>query len=169
MSAGTMKIECPRAWVFGDDINTDIIAPSAYLMAPVETMAPHCLETVDAAFASSVGPGDAFVAGENLGIGSSREQAPQALQILGIRTVLAKSFGRIFYRNALNLGMPTLVCPHADRIRNGDQLRVDAAAGIVHNMSTGEDLACEPLPDHLLEIIGSGGLIPHLKKKLNAL
>jgi 3-isopropylmalate/(R)-2-methylmalate dehydratase small subunit len=158
-----------RAWVYGDDINTDLLAPAAYLKGSMEELASHCLESLDANFAACVGEGDVFVAGENLGIGSSREQAPQALQILGIRTVLAKSFGRIFYRNALNLGMPTLVCPHADRIRNGDQLRVDAAAGIVHNMSTGEDLACEPLPDHLLEIIGSGGLIPHLKKKLNAL
>ncbi len=158
-----------RAWVYGDDINTDLLAPAAYLKGSMEELASHCLESLDANFAACVGEGDVFVAGKNLGIGSSREQAPQALQILGIRTVLAKSFGRIFYRNALNLGMPTLVCPHADRIRNGDQLRVDAAAGIVHNMSTGEDLACEPLPDHLLEIIGSGGLIPHLKNKLSAL
>jgi 3-isopropylmalate/(R)-2-methylmalate dehydratase small subunit len=157
-----------RAWVYGDDINTDLLAPAAYLKGSMEELASHCLEDLDADFAAGVGEGDVFVAGNNLGIGSSREQAPQALQLLGIRTVLAKSFGRIFYRNALNLGMPTLVCPQADRIRNGDQLRVDAAAGVVHNLSTGEDLACEPLPDHLLEIVGNGGLIPHLKKKLNA-
>jgi 3-isopropylmalate/(R)-2-methylmalate dehydratase small subunit len=157
-----------RAWVYGDDINTDLLAPAAYLKGSMEELASHCLEDLDADFAAGVGEGDVFVAGNNLGIGSSREQAPQALQLLGIRTVLAKSFGRIFYRNALNLGMPTLVCPQADRIRNGDQLRVDAAAGVVHNLSTGEDLACEPLPDHLLEIVGNGGLIPHLKKKLTA-
>ncbi len=157
-----------RAWVYGDDINTDLLAPAAYLKGSMEELSIHCLEDLDADFAACVREGDVFVAGENLGIGSSREQAPQALQLLGIRTVLAKSFGRIFYRNALNLGMPTLVCPQADRIRNGDQLRVDAAAGVVHNLSTGEDLACEPLPDHLLEIVGNGGLIPHLKKKLNA-
>ena len=157
-----------RAWVYGDDINTDLLAPAAYLKGSMQDLAKHCLEDLDADFAACVAEGDVFVAGKNLGIGSSREQAPQALQLLGIRTVLAKSFGRIFYRNALNLGMPTLVCPQADRIRNGDQLRVDAAAGIVHNVSTGEDLACEPLPDHLLEIVGNGGLIPHLKKKLNA-
>ena len=157
-----------RAWVYGDDINTDLLAPAAYLKGSMEELAGHCLEDLDADFAAGVGEGDVFVAGKNLGIGSSREQAPQALQILGIRTVLAQSFGRIFYRNALNLGMPTLVCPQADRIRNGDRLRVDAAAGVVHNLSSGEDLACEPLPDHLLEIVGNGGLIPHLKKKLNA-
>ncbi len=157
-----------RAWVYGDDINTDLLAPAAYLKGSMEELASHCLEDMDADFAACVREGDVFVAGNNLGIGSSREQAPQALQLLGIRTVLAQSFGRIFYRNALNLGMPTLVCPQADRIRNGDQLRVDAAAGVVHNLSTGEDLACEPLPDHLLEIVSNGGLIPHLKKKLNA-
>ncbi len=157
-----------RAWVYGDDINTDLLAPAAYLKGSMEDLASHCLEGLDADFAACAREGDIFVAGENLGIGSSREQAPQALQMLGIRTVLAKSFGRIFYRNALNLGIPTLVCPHAGRIRNGDQLRVDAAAGVVHNLSTGEDLACEPLPDHLLEMVGDGGLIPHLKKKRSA-
>jgi len=155
-----------RAWVYGDDINTDLLAPAAYLKGSMEDLASHCLEDLDADFAACAREGDVFVAGENLGIGSSREQAPQALQILGIRTVLAKSFGRIFYRNALNLGMPTLVCPLADRIRNGDRLRVDAAAGVVHNLSTGEDLPCESLPDHLLEMVSDGGLIPHLKKKL---
>ena len=156
-----------RAWVYGDDINTDLLAPAAYLKGAMEDAARHCLEDLDADFASLVRAGDVFVAGENLGIGSSREQAPQALQILGIRTVLAKSFGRIFYRNALNLGMPTLVCPNTDRIRSGDRLRVDAAAGVVHNLSTGEDLPCESLPDHLMEMVADGGLIPHLKKKLS--
>ena len=158
-----------RAWVYGDDINTDLLAPAAYLKGSMEDLASHCLEDLDADFAACAQDGDVFVAGENLGIGSSREQAPQALQLLGIRAVLAKSFGRIFYRNALNLGMPALVCPHAGRIRSGDRLRVDATAGVVHNLSTGEDLSCESLPDHLLEMVGDGGLIPHLKKKLNAL
>ncbi len=155
-----------RAWVYGNDINTDLLAPAAYLKGSMEDLASHCLEDLDAAFATAVREGDVFVAGANLGIGSSREQAPQALHMLGIRTILAKSFGRIFYRNALNLGMPTLVCPQADRIRNGDRLRVDASAGVVHNLSTGADLSCESLPDHLLEMLGDGGLIPHLKKKL---
>lgn len=155
-----------RAWVFGDDINTDLLAPAAYLKGSMEELAAHCLEDIDRDFARSVREGDVFVAGANLGIGSSREQAPQALQILGIRTVLAKSFGRIFYRNALNLGMPALVCAHANRIRSGDRLRVDATAGVVENLTTGETLACELLPDHLAEMVGDGGLIPHLKKKL---
>lgn len=157
-----------RAWVYGDDINTDLLAPAAYLKGTMEELASHCLEDLDRNFAASVREGDVFVAGENLGIGSSREQAPHALQILGIRTVLAKSFGRIFYRNALNLGMPALVCPDAERIRSGDRLHVDATAGVVRNLSTGEKLSCESLPDHLMEMVGDGGLIPHLKKKLNA-
>ena len=161
--------ETGRAWVYGDDINTDLLAPAAYLKGSIEELVRHCLEDLDADFAASVREGDVFVAGENLGIGSSREQAPQALQILGIRTVLAKSFGRIFYRNALNLGMPILACPQAARIRKGDDLRVDVTAGMVHNLSTGEALTCESLPGHLLEMVADGGLIPHLKKKLNAI
>jgi len=160
--------EPANAWVYGDDINTDLLAPAAYLKGSMEELARHCLEDLDRDFAASVREGDVFVAGKNLGIGSSREQAPHALQMLGIRTVLAKSFGRIFYRNALNLGIPTLVCPDADHIRTGDRLRVDAAAGVVENLSTGETLTCESLPDHLLEMVSDGGLIPHLKKKLNA-
>ena len=132
----------------------------------MEELASHCLEDLDKNFAQSVREGDVFVAGENLGIGSSREQAPHALQILGVRTVLAKSFGRIFYRNALNLGIPTLVCPDTDRINQGDRLQVDAAAGVVQNLTTGETLNCESLPDHLMEMVADGGLIPHLKKKL---
>lgn len=164
-----MKIECNRAWVFSDNIDTDVIAPSAYMMKSVEEIAGHCLEAVDPAFASSVRLGDAFVAGENLGIGSSREQAVQALMLLGIRVVLAKSFARIFYRNALNLGLPAIVCPHADSIKSGDALRVDPLKGTVEDLTTGNTLACEPLPEHLIVMITDGGLIPHLKKKLGRL
>lgn len=158
--------ESGRAWVYGNDINTDLLAPAAYLKGSMDELAAHCLEEIDGDFARSVREGDVFVAGENLGIGSSREQAPQALQILGIRAVLAKSFGRIFYRNALNLGMPALVCSQVDRIRSGDRVRVDATAGVVENLTSGETLACESLPDHLVAMVGDGGLIPHLKKKL---
>jgi 3-isopropylmalate/(R)-2-methylmalate dehydratase small subunit len=159
--------EGARAWVYEDDINTDLLAPATHLKGSMEELARHCIEDLDADFAASVREGDVFVAGENLGIGSSREQAPQALQILGIRAVLAKSFGRIFYRNALNLGLPALVCADVDRISMGDRLRVDAAAGVVHNLSSGETLKCESLPAHLLEMVADGGLIPHLKKKLS--
>jgi 3-isopropylmalate/(R)-2-methylmalate dehydratase small subunit len=159
--------EGARAWVYEDDINTDLLAPATHLKGSMEELARHCIEDLDADFAASVREGDVFVAGENLGIGSSREQAPQALQMLGIRAVLAKSFGRIFYRNALNLGLPALVCADVDRIGKGDRLRVDAAAGVVQNLTSGETLKCESLPEHLLEMVADGGLIPHLKKKLS--
>jgi len=157
-----------RAWVFGDNIDTDAMAPSAYMIGSIEGVAAHCLESLDPGFAAAVRPGDVFVAGDNLGVGSSREQAPQALFTLGIRAVIARSFGRIFYRNALNLGLPALVCPDAGRVKKGDTLRVDAQAGTVENVTTGETLACEPLPPHLLAMIADGGLMPHLEKKLKA-
>ena len=162
-----MIIDCNRAWVFGDNIDTDVLAPSAYMKSSVEEIAKHCLEAIDPAFAASVRVGDAFVAGENLGIGSSREQAPQALLLLGIRVLLAKSFARIFYRNALNLGLPAIVCRDTDRIHQGDTLRIEPHAGTVVNLTTGETLTCEPLPAHLLDMIADGGLLPHLKKKLH--
>ncbi len=155
-----------RAWVYGDDIDTDLMAPSAYLMKPADEVVQHCMEAMDPTFAKSVGAGDVFVAGKNLGVGSSREQAPQNLQALGIRYLLAKSFGRIFYRNALNLGLPALVCNDTNRISKGDQLKIDPVSGRVENLTTGETLECEPLPEHLVEMIKDGGLIPHLKKKL---
>ena len=154
-----------RAWVYGDNIDTDALAPSAYMIGSVEDIAAHCLESLDPDFASSVETGDVFVAGDNLGIGSSREQAPQALLALGIRAVVARSFARIFYRNSLNLGLPALVCPEAGRIQNGDTLRVDAEAGTVTIAATGDTLQCEPLPSHLLAMIADGGLLAHLEKR----
>ena len=155
-----------RAWVYGDDIDTDVMAPSAYLMKSSDDVVRHCMEAVDPAFSESVAAGDVFVAGENLGVGSSREQAPRNLQLLGIRYVLAKSFGRIFYRNALNLGLPALVCNDIHRISKGDELEIEPVSGTIKNLTTGETLKCEPLPAHLVDMIKDGGLIPHLKKKL---
>jgi 3-isopropylmalate/(R)-2-methylmalate dehydratase small subunit len=157
-----------RVWAFGDDIDTDLLAPGAYMKGPIEQLAPHCLEALDAGFARSVRPGDVLVAGDNLGIGSSREQAVHALKHLGIRVVLARSFGRIFYRNALNLGLPSLVCPDLHAVRTGDELRVDMIGGVVENLSTARVHACEPIPPHLLEMVEDGGLLPHLEKKLRA-
>lgn len=158
-----------RAWVFGDNIDTDLLAPSAYLMQPVEKIAQHCLELVDPNFTESVKQGDIFVAGENLGVGSSREQAPQVLQLLGIQLVLAKSISRIFYRNALNLGLLTLLCPEMKRIKTGQQLKVDVLQGRIENLTTKDSVECEPIPAHLMEMVSDGGLMPHLKKKLNKL
>lgn len=161
MSAGA-----GRAWVYGDGIDTDLMAPSAYLNKPPDQVIYHCMEALDPEFSKSVREGDVFVAGADLGVGSSREQAAHNLKSLGIRYVLAQSFGRIFYRNALNIGLPALVCPATDRIANGDKLEIDPLAGRVENLSRGEVLECEPLPSHLVDMINDGGLIPHLKKKL---
>ena len=128
-----------RAWVYGDGINTDLLAPGYCLRMPIEELAPHCLEALDPGFAGHVEDGDIFVAGDNLGLGSSREHAPHALKILGIKVVLAKSFARIFYRNAINLGLPALFFPEADEITMGDEMDVNAVAGLVRNVTTGKE------------------------------
>ena len=156
-----------RAWVFGDNIDTDQLAPvSSYMNKEPEEGCKMCLQAIDPDFAAGVRRGDVFVAGNNLGIGSSREQAPQYLKMLGIRAVLAKSFARIFYRNTLNYGLPALVCAEAGRINPGDWGRIDPRAGTVENLTTGETLETEPLPEHLLTMIADGGLLKHLEKKL---
>ena len=155
-----------RAWVFGDDIDTDAIAPGRYMKSGIEEIAKHCLESVSPSFAFSVKKGDCVVAGRNFGAGSSREQAPEALKHLGVSVLIAESFAGIFYRNAINLGLPALACPQAKRIRNGDLLKVDPLKGIIENHTTGETLACEPIPEFLMTIIRDGGLLPHLEKKL---
>ena len=156
-----------RAWVFGDNVDTDVLAPGAYMRSPMSVLAQHCLEAVDPEFAPNVARGDILVAGENFGMGSSREQAAQALIELGVAALLAKSFARIFYRNAMNLGLPVLICPDVDTIEVGDRLTVDPAAGTVLIERNGDRIDCEPIPPHLLDMIADGGLLPHLKKKLS--
>lgn len=155
-----------RAWRFGDNIDTDVLSPGIYMKLPVEELAKHCLEAVDPAFAGGVRSGDIVVAGENFGLGSSREQAPQVLKLLGVGAVLAKSFARIFYRNAFNLGLPALFFPEADEISAGDRLEVDLASGQVKNATTGKTYSVEPIPPHLLDMVLAGGLMPHLKARL---
>lgn len=154
-----------RAWVFGDNIDTDQLAPGLYMKRPIEEIARHCLETVDSRFAGGVGPGDIVVGGRNFGMGSSREQAPQALRHLGVSAVLAPSFGGIFYRNALNLGLMALVCPEAGKIAADDRLALEPENGKVHNLTRNETYACEPIPGHLAEMVRSGGLVPYLERK----
>jgi 3-isopropylmalate/(R)-2-methylmalate dehydratase small subunit len=157
-----------RAWVFGDGIDTDTLAPGAYMKCPLQELASHCLEAVDSSFAADVRPGDVVVAGHSFGIGSSREQAVQALRHLGVVAVVAKSFAGIFYRNALNLGLLAMVCPDADRIRAGDQIALDgAAAGSIEDLTQGESYSCQPVPAHLLEMVRDGGLVPHLEKRFS--
>jgi 3-isopropylmalate/(R)-2-methylmalate dehydratase small subunit len=155
-----------RAWVFGDDIDTDVLAPGRYMKLPIEEIAQHCLEAVDPSFATSVRHGDVVVGGRNFGAGSSREQAAGALKALGVAAVIAPSFAGIFYRNALNLGLVALVCAEAGRIRAGDAIAFDAEAGRIENRTRGETLACEPIPAHLMAMVRDGGLLAHLEKRL---
>ncbi len=154
-----------KAFVFGDRIDTDVLAPGPYMREPMRVLASHCLEAVDPAFASEVKRGDIVVGGESFGIGSSREQAVQALAELGVGAIIAKSFARIFYRNALNLGVPALVCANLEASR-GDELEVRPVEGRIINHTTGREFACEKIPTELMEIVAGGGLMPWLERKL---
>jgi 3-isopropylmalate/(R)-2-methylmalate dehydratase small subunit len=153
------------AWVFGDAIDTDTLAPGAYMKGPLADLAQHCLETIEPQFARKVRPGDYLVAGRNFGMGSSREQAVLALKQLGVGAVIAVSFARIFFRNALNLALPVLVCRDAGAIMQGDALVVDIGSGVIENLTQRRSHTAERLPDHLMAMIADGGLIPHLKKR----
>jgi 3-isopropylmalate/(R)-2-methylmalate dehydratase small subunit len=153
-----------RAWVLGDNIDTDVLAPGRYMKLGIEEIAAHCLEAVLPSFSKEVRTGDFVIAGRNFGCGSSREQAPAALKHLGIAALVAESFAGLFYRNALNLGLPALVCRDAKRIRNGDPLRIDYEKGEI--VSGRQTLSFEPIPAHLMEMVRDGGLLPHLEKRL---
>jgi 3-isopropylmalate/(R)-2-methylmalate dehydratase small subunit len=157
-----------RAWVFGDRIDTDLLAPGHLMKLPAEEMARHCLAAIAPGFAGSVRPGDIVVAGRSFGIGSSREQAAVSLKLLGVGAILAQSFGKIFWRNALNLGLAALVMPQAAEIADGDRLTVDAEAGRVENLTTGAVHDIQPLPPHLLGIVRAGGLMPYLKERVRS-
>jgi len=155
-----------KAWVLGDDIDTDVIVPGRTMKFGIEEIAKHCLESVSPSFASAVGKGDFVVAGRNFGCGSSREQAPGALKYLGVAALVAESFAGLFYRNALNLGLAALVCVEAKRIRDGDRLELDFHNSTIADLTTGENLPFEPIPGHLMEMVRDGGLLPHLEKRL---
>ncbi len=169
MSTDT-KIPGGNAWKYGDYIDTDQLAPIGSYKgtsdADMAAGAVHCLRDLDPDFSKSVKEGDVFVAENNLGIGSSREAAPFFLKTLGIRAVIAKSFGRIFFRNCFNIGLPALICADTDKINHGDELVVDPVKGSVENLTTGDTLAADPVPEHLMEMVADGGLMEHLKKKL---
>lgn len=152
-----------RAWVFGDNIDTDLLAPGLYMKGSIAELARHCLEAVDPRFAAEVRPGDIVIGGRNFGMGSSREQAVMALRELGVGAVIARSFAGIFYRNALNLGLLALVSPDTAKVSSGAALVLDPETARV----TGDvELACEPLPPHLLVMVKDGGLLANLQKRL---
>lgn len=153
-----------RVWKLGADIDTDALAPGRWMKLALPELAAHCLEAVRPEFAREVRAGDVIAAGPNFGIGSSREQAAAALKHLGIAAVLAPSFGGIFYRNAINLGLPVLTCRDAERLADGERVAVDLRRGIV-TRADGSTLACEPLPPFLWDIVAAGGLLPSLKQR----
>ncbi|MFL6565046.1 MAG: 3-isopropylmalate dehydratase [Burkholderiales bacterium] len=155
-----------RAWVLGDNVDTDAITPGRYMKFGIAEIAPHGLEDVLPEFARSVTPGDVVVGGRNFGAGSSREQAPAALKHLGVAALVAESFAGLFYRNALNLGLPAVECAEARRIHDGDTVRVDPEAGRIYIENRNETLECEPIPTHLMQMVRDGGLLAHLEKRL---
>jgi 3-isopropylmalate/(R)-2-methylmalate dehydratase small subunit len=161
----TIPSEAGRAWVFGDNIDTDVLAPGHLMKLSAEDLATHCLEAIAPNFASEVRPGDIIVAGRSFGIGSSREQAAVSLKILGVRAILATSFARIFWRNTLNLGLPALTMPDATEIAQGDRVTVDPASGRIENVTSGRIYQVQPLPPHVLNIVEAGGLMPFLKSR----
>ena len=157
-----------RAWLFGDHINTDLIIPGRYLddYSP-ENLVKHVMEAADPSFAKQVAKGDIIVAGRNFGCGSSREQAPLALKLAGVSGVIAVSFARIFFRNAVNVGLPVIICPQAQALlRQGDEVEVDLERGLVRSVVTGKELRFERLPKFLVEILDNGGLVPYVRERL---
>lgn len=155
-----------RAWVFGDSIDTDLLAPGPYMRKPLPELAAHCLEAIAPDFAAQVTEGDILVAGDAFGIGSSREQAVQVLIELGIRAVVAKSFARIFYRNAINLGLPALVCPRIEA-ETGQRLSIEPLSGRIVNLDRSLQFQAEPIPEQLMAIVNAGGLMPYLKARFS--
>jgi 3-isopropylmalate/(R)-2-methylmalate dehydratase small subunit len=153
------------AFVFGDQIDTDVLAPGHLMKLDPDALASHCLEAVDPGFARAVRPGDFVVAGLNFGLGSSREQAAVSLKRLGVRAVIARSFARIFWRNAINLGLPAIALAEASEIDAGDRLSLDLEAGVLTNQSAGRTYRFAPFPDHLTAMMRDGGLIAHLKRQ----
>lgn len=163
-----MQILKGNAWKLGHDVDTDLIIAARYLnRSDPEYLASHCLEDLIPKLMEKVKPGDILVAGRNFGCGSSREHAPIALKHAGFSCVLAESYARIFYRNAINIGLPIIVAPEASRlIREGDSLEVDPVQGIITNNSTAEQYQGEPFPPFFQEILASGGLIPYVAEKV---
>jgi 3-isopropylmalate/(R)-2-methylmalate dehydratase small subunit len=154
-----------RVWKLGADIDTDQLAPGAYMKLGIDGIAPHCLEGVRPEFAGQVRRGDVIAAGPNFGIGSSREQAAGALVHLGLRAVIAPSFGGLYFRNAFNLGLLLLTCREAESLQEGEQIELSLAT-LQIRASSGRTLQCEPIPDFLLDMVAAGGLLNQLRKRL---
>jgi len=159
-----------RAWKFGADVDTDAIIPARYLnTSDPKELALHCMEDADPEFMEKMRPGDIILADRNFGCGSSREHAPIAIKEAGISCVIAKSFARIFYRNAFNMGLPIFESPDAyEGCKEGDVIEVDATAGVVRNVTSGTSFKVAPIPPFMQELIADGGLMAHIAKKNSA-
>ena len=155
-----------RVFKYGDNIDTDVIIPARYLNTPdMKELASHCMEDIDKDFAKKINEGDIIVANKNFGCGSSREHAPIAIRESGVSCVIASTFARIFYRNAINIGLPILECEEAaNKIEEGDKLEIDFRSEIIKNISKGEEYKAEPFPEFMQNIISNGGLIGSIEK-----
>jgi 3-isopropylmalate/(R)-2-methylmalate dehydratase small subunit len=153
---------------YGSDVNTDVIIPARYLnVSDPNELAKHCMEDIDQEFVARVQPGDIIMATTNFGCGSSREHAPLAIKAAGISCIIAKSFARIFFRNAINIGLPLLECEEAvDKTEAGDLLEVDLSSGKIKNVTNGMTFTARPYPDFMAELISAGGLIEYTKMRL---
>lgn len=157
-----------KVFKYGANVNTDVIIPARYLNVsdPAE-LAQHCMEDIDADFVKKVQPGDIMMATTNFGCGSSREHAPLAIKASGISCVIVHSFARIFFRNAINIGLPLLECAKAvDNTATGDVLEVDLSKGMIKNITNGKAFTAKPYPDFMSELIAAGGLVEYTKKRL---
>jgi 3-isopropylmalate/(R)-2-methylmalate dehydratase small subunit len=154
-----------KVWRVGADVDTDQLAPGAYMKLGIHDIAKHCLEGVRPEFAGQVKAGDVLAAGPNFGIGSSREQAADALVKLGVRAVIAPSYGGLYFRNAFNLGLLLLTCKEAESLEEGEQISLDLSQWAVVRAND-QRLACDPIPDFLVAMVEAGGLLPQLKLRL---
>lgn len=156
-----------KVYKYGDNVDTDVIIPARFLnTSSHQELAKHCMEDIDEDFARSVKDGDIIVAGANFGCGSSREHAPISIKASGVFCIIAKSFARIFYRNAINIGLPILECEQAAaEISAGDNIKVDLASGEIENLSSGKKYQATPFPKFMQEIIASGGLMNRLRSE----
>lgn len=155
-----------KSYKYGDNVDTDVIIPARYLNTPdAKELAKHCMEDIDTSFASVVKPGEIMIAGKNFGCGSSREHAPLAIKTCGVACVIAATFARIFYRNALNIGLPILECPEAaTAIQAGDIVAVDFDTGVITDETSGKTFQAEPFPPFMQELIAAGGLAAYYNR-----
>ena len=158
-----------KVFKFGDNVDTDVIIPARYLnVSSGEELAQYCMIDIDKDFINKISKGDIIVANKNFGCGSSREHAPLAIKCAGISCVIASTFARIFYRNSINIGLPILECDEAAKdIKEGDEVAVDFAAGVIENKTTGKTYQAEPFPEFMQKIIANGGLVAYTKARIN--